>query len=318
MNLLLEKEPSSVIDFNKIDWSQEYNLSSDKNAFIDNFINAFLRANNINSGIGFKDALHNQLELFGGEGMNEGLNPFLTWIVKYDKVVGGLNTITDDAYNNLNTLYGNGIIFDKDLMGTSNLGTKTILFNADFYTKSSKDFVKLAQTFYLLDGSYGKSKFMEKIKALKGPQKYEFTQRLKANFSSFFTDKLYKDENVIKYFIVFKDGKYSPSGELRDVRDISSAIAYLDTQVEDKEEKSKDRVVKKEETPKNDRLNQLDPIFKSNLEDAKKAALEMGKEEKLIDSLINVIIKAGGYERATADNILEAIISMDKIIKRGK
>ena len=290
--ILNEKESASVVAFNQRDWIKEYSQLSnqtDREDKINEFISAFLIAHNIPSDIGFRDALVNWILLIGEKGFKESTNPFLTWIIQYNKVVGGLSEVSNEAFNNLLDIYSNNIIFDSDLRGTSTLGTKSIIFNKDFYMKDVQDFTYLAQLFYYLNSKTGSRYFMNKFNSMTTTQRNEFFERLGyKDYSSATRNKTGIDEDSIKYFMVFEDKVYKAKGKLREAKTVSYAIEYLDTNIQDKEDTRENETI-------------VDQDFAKVLEEAEEI-LTSGNfkyPKKLVRAQLDVLVKSGLYDAST-------------------
>ena len=294
--ILLEKEDASVVAFNQRNWEQEYNNLSnnvDRDKKIDEFIDSFLKSHNISTNIGFREALKEQLEISAPKSLSEATNPFLSWIVKYNKSVDNLNEIDNNDYRNLIGVYVNDIILDNDLRGTSSLGTKSIIFNSDLFKQSTEDFSYLVQCFYYLNSSRGAKTFLDKYRTMTSTQKNEFFQRLGyANASS---AKVDLDEDNLKYFMLFKDKIYKPRGTLRNAKTISYAISYLDEKIQGK-----------------DKEDGIDKDFKEILDDAYNILTkDFGFEKNLIRSLLDVVVKSNKFDASsTSDDIVKFVVKI--------
>lgn len=303
-NILLEKETEDELEFDKQNWAKVYQYSDNPDKVIDDFIDAFLKRNDI-SELGFEDALKDQMKNFGAPALSAA-NPFLKWILIYRDLHGAdmLAKFDDEQYQTLDKLYAERVINDADLAGTGRLGRNTLIFVKDLFYKFYDDAKYLTQLYYWLSVPANAEKVANLLDQADGKELYDILQILEyprpadatgvnLNNQSWRTifGKAVEggfENSDLKNFLAFTGFEFNPEGKLRNARAVYSAMEKIDNL------KSKSQSAEPIE-----RSDDLDDIKKVEVSDTTKEILKdrgmtdvsKAQAKEIISYLLNDVIK---------------------------
>lgn len=233
------------MNWNTTNWKIIYsqlNDSVDREKLVDGFIDSFLTTKNV-PAIKFRSSLKNLLADGAPESLDK-YNPFMLWINSYNLKVKDIGAIDDEDFNSLINLYDQQVLLDEDLTGSSNLGTKSIIFNGDLFKQSENNLNYLVRIFYWLDQHNNANKVFGHLNSMDKRQQNQFCNELETHPNSLNDIKTPGD---IKYFFTFKSGKYSSMGQLKNAFSIQNSLKYLDNRVRYKGNKEEEKEYTKEE-----------------------------------------------------------------------
>lgn len=288
--MFLLEEDDIQTTFSKTDWKAKYEEADDEyelSELADEFIDSFLKDNNLTPNIGFRNALKEQLLTYGENAFDPNFI-FLEWIKHYDKATDGLLRLRDEGYNNLISAYANNIVLDEDLNATSYLKSKNIIFVENLFEYELNNFLYLVKCFYYLNSKDGSKEFLGEYNSLSDDQKNEFF--IKLGYTSANAMKKEIDASSIKNIILFEKAVFDNKGRLRNPRNISDALSYLDNTAPKADSKR---------SPEQSE-NVIDSDLAKKIEDAKSGLVNQGKNKKYVDDILNIVVKTGKINKDTS------------------
>jgi hypothetical protein len=234
MNKLILKEPKLTLyeaSVGDTSYSQEYSSSADKEEVANKFLDAFEKHYNLKLNLNLRQAIVKHIDsLGGGAALNYLQNPYLQFLVNYNKAGLDVSQFNAVDYDNLIHLYGDEIISQDNMFATGQRGKEDILFVESLWKNSYEEIKYLCQAFYWLNN---KTNFNTlNLSKLTNDNKLEFLSYLgmsKGDNGQYIPQDSLTVADKGSDFILFVNGVYSHKGELRKANNISKAMDYLDT-----------------------------------------------------------------------------------------
>jgi hypothetical protein len=206
-------------------YAKQYNETPDKDSVINNFLAAFEKKYDLKLNINLKQSLANNIKQSGGGVFLDYLsNPYLQFLINYNKVGCNVYEFNSIDFDNLIHLYGDSVISQNNMFAIGQQGQNDIIFVQNLWENSYEEIKYICQAFYWLNNSSNfKSLNFDKVTdttIITG-----FLKQLGVGN----TTSVASLSDITQDFILFVKGTYSHTGILRKADRIYNSLEYLDS-----------------------------------------------------------------------------------------